>query len=134
MIDFDKYFLTECNVFLFHAEYDMLSMGGEPKLTITDSVQAYDLGDNKVRIEVSRGVQAAPGKLFSMRVVFGVLLTKNPLVANELDWSTINVAEEFKRCKKPLLNNVVSRISMLISSITSASGVVPVVTPPQLVG
>ena len=133
-MEFDKYFLSNCNVFLHHAEYDTLSLGGEPKLTVTDSINAYDVSDENVRIEISRSVSAAPGQLFSLKVVFGVLLTKNPLVIGELDWSKVNVAEEFKKAKKPLINNVVSRISMLISSITSASGVVPVVTPPQLIG
>lgn len=134
MIEFDKYFLTECNIFLHHVDYDHLSMGGEPKLTITDQIGAYDVAEDKVRIEISRSVNAAPGQLFSLRVVFGVLLTKNPLVMGELDWSQVNVAEEFKKAKKPLINNVVSRISLLISSLTSSSGVVPVITPPQLIG
>ena len=112
----------------------MLTLEGEPKLTITDSVTAYDLDEEKVRIEISRSVSAANSKLFTLRAVFGVLLRKNPLVMDELDWSTVNVAEEFKKSKKPLLNNIASRLSTVIANVTSSSGVVPVITPPQIIG
>ena len=132
-MDFDKYFLTECNVFLHHLEYDMLSLDGEPKLTVTDSASAYDVSDDKVRVEISRTVSAALGKLFTIRAVFGILLKKNPLVMNEIDWSTVNVAEELIKNRKPLVNNVASRLSMLIANVTSSSGVIPVITPPQLI-
>ena len=98
MIEFDKYFLTECNIFLHHVDYDHLSMGGEPKLTITDQIGAYDVAEDKVRIEISRSVNAAPGQLFSLRVVFGVLLTKNPLVM-ELDQS-VHQNLHFRYCRQ----------------------------------
>ena len=133
-MEFDKYFLTECNVYLHHLEYDMLTLGGEPKLMVTDSVASYDLDEEKVRIEIARSVSAANNKLFYIKAVYGIILTKNPLVINEMDWSSVNVADEFKKSKKNLMNNIASRLSMLIANVTSSSGVIPVITPPQIIG
>ena len=133
-MEFDRYFLTECNIYLHHLEYDMLSFGGEPKFTVTDGIAAYDLDEEKVRIEISRSVSAANNKLFYVKAVFGVVLRKNPLVIGEIDWSKVNVAEEFKKSKRPLMNNIGSRLSMLIANVTSSSGVIPVITPPQIIG
>lgn len=135
MIDFDRYFLKDCQIFLSHVDYDFLSppVQGENKLLIKDSVSSYDLDDDKVKIEIARSLDFGTGKLFSLTVVFGVMLTKNPFSKNEINWSTINVADEFKHSKIPLLGNITSRISLLIAEITSSYGQVPIVTPPQLI-
>lgn len=135
MFDFDRYFLKECQIFLSHLEYDFLSQPkqGENKLTIRDSVSAYDMAEDKVKIEISRSLDFGMGGVFDLRVVFGITLTKNPFSVNEIDWSQVNVAEEFKRSKAPLVGNIVSRMSMLIAQITSVAGQVPIVTPPQLI-
>lgn len=135
MIDFDRYFLKDCQIFLSHVDYDFLSppVQGENKLLIKDSVNSYNLDDDKVKIEIARSLDFGTGKLFSLTVVFGVMLTKNPFSKNEIDWSTINVADEFKHSKIPLLGNITSRISLLIAEITSSYGQVPIVTPPQLI-
>lgn len=135
MIDFDRYFLKDCQIFLSHVDYDFLSppVQGENKLLIKDSVNSYDLDDDKVKIEIARSLDFGTGKLFSLTVVFGVMLTKNPFSKNEINWSTINVADEFKHSKIPLLGNITSRISLLIAEITSSYGQVPIVTPPQLI-
>lgn len=135
MIDFDRYFLKDCQIFLSHVDYDFLSppVQSENKLLIKDSVNSYDLDDDKVKIEIARSLDFGTGKLFSLTVVFGVMLTKNPFSKNEINWSTINVADEFKHSKIPLLGNITSRISLLIAEITSSYGQVPIVTPPQLI-
>lgn len=135
MFDFDRYFLKECQIFLYHIDYDFLTQPkqGENKLTIRDSVASYNMAEDKVKIELSRSLDFGTGNIFSLKVVFGVMLTKNPFSMNEIDWSNVNVAEEFKRTKAPLIGNIMSRISVLIAQITSASGQVPIVTPPQLI-
>ncbi len=135
MFDFDRYFLKECQIYLSHVDYDFLSQPniGENKLTIRDSVASYNVSDEKVKIEFSRSLDFGTAKVFNLRVVYAVILTKNPFSIQEVDWSTINVAEEFKRAKAPLAGNIMSRVSMLIAQITSVSGQVPIVTPPQLI-
>lgn len=135
MLDFDRYFLKDCQIFLAHVDYDFLSLPiqGENKLLVKDSVTSYNLDDDKVKIEIARSLDFGTGKLFSLNVVFGVMLTKNPFSKNEIDWNTVNVADEFKHSKVPLLGNITSRISLLIAEITSSYGQVPIVTPPQLI-
>lgn len=135
MIDFDRYFLKECQIFLAHVDYDFLTLPtpGENKLTVKDRVSAYNMDDDKVKIEVARSLDFGAGKLFSLTVVFGVMLTKNPFSKKEIDWTKVNIAEEFKNSRIPLLGNITSRISLLIAEITSSFGQVPVVTPPQLI-
>lgn len=135
MLDFDRYFLKECQIFLSNVDYDFLSFPapGETKLTIKDSVASYNMADEKVKIEITRSLDFGIGKVFSLSVTFGVLLTKNPFSQSELNWDNVNIADEFKNSRVPLLGNVMSRMSMLIASITSSFGQVPVVTPPQLI-
>lgn len=135
MFDFDRYFLKECQLFLAHIDYDFLSLPtqSENKLTVKDSVSAYNLADDKVRLEISRSLDFGAGKLFSLNVVFGVILTKNPFSKDEINWSGVNLAEEFKHSNGPLLNNLTCRMSTLIAQITSSFGQIPIVTPPKLI-
>lgn len=133
MFDFDRYFLKECQIFLSHIDYDVLTLGnGGGKINVTDNIQAYPKDDSHVKIEISRSLSFPNNELFAVTVIFGVLLTKNPLSKDEVDWSTIDVCEEFKRSKVPLINGIASRISMLLAQITSSFGQNPVVTPPQM--
>ncbi len=133
MFDFDRYFLKECQIFLSHIDYDVLALGsGNGKINVTDNIQAYPKDDSHVKIELSRSLSFPEGGLFSVSVIYGVMLTKNPLSKDEIDWSTIDVCEEFKRAKVPLINGIASRISMLIAQITSSYGQNPIVTPPQM--
>lgn len=133
MFDFDRYFLKECQVFLSHIEYDVLTLGnGNNKINVTDNIQAYPKDDSHVKIEISRSLSFPDGGLFSLQVIYGILLTKNPLSKDEIDWSEVDVGAEFKRAKAPLINGIASRISMLIGQITSSYGQNPIITPPQM--
>lgn len=135
MLDFDRYFLKESQVFLSHIDYDFLSFPQQVdnKLSIKDTVGVYTLEDGKVKIEITRSLDFGAGKLFSLTVVYGILLRKNPFSENEVDWANINLAEEIKRANLPLIKNVMSKMCVLIAEITSSYGQVPVITPPQLI-
>ena len=103
------------------------------KLSIKDTIGVYNLEDGKVKIEITRSLDFGAGKLFSLTVVFGILLRKNPFSENEIDWANINLAEEIKNANLPLVKNVMSKMCVLIAEITSSYGQVPVITPPQLI-
>ncbi len=135
MLDFDRYFLKESQVFLSHIDYDFLSFPQQVdnKLSIKDTIGVYNLEDGKVKIEITRSLDFGAGKLFSLTVVFGILLRKNPFSENEIDWANINLAEEIKNANLPLIKNVMSKMCVLIAEITSSYGQVPVITPPQLI-
>ena len=135
MLDFDRYFLKESQVFLSHIDYDFLSFPQQVdnKLSIKDTIGVYNLEDGKVKIEITRSLDLGAGKLFSLTVVFGILLRKNPFSENEIDWANINLAEEIKNANLPLVKNVMSKMCVLIAEITSSYGQVPVITPPQLI-
>lgn len=135
MLDFDRYFLKESQVFLSHIDYDFLSFPQQVdnKLSIKDTIGVYNLEDGKVKIEITRSLDFGTGKLFSLTVVFGILLRKNPFSENEIDWANINLAEEIKNANLPLIKNVMSKMCVLIAEITSSYGQVPVITPPQLI-
>src|SRR5574344_1495114 len=98
MLDFDRYFLKESQVFLSHIDYDFLSFPQQVdnKLSIKDTIGVYNLEDGKVKIEITRSLDFGAGKLFSLTVVFGILLRKKPFSENEIDWANINLAEEIK--------------------------------------
>ena len=135
MLDFDRYFLKESQVFLSHIDYDFLSFPQQVdnKLSIKDTIGVYNLEDGKVKIEITRSLDFGAGKLFSLTVVFGILLRKNPFSENEIDWANINLAEEIKNANLPLVKNVMSKMGVLIAEVTSSYGQVPVITPPQLI-
>lgn len=125
------YFLPEHEYYLKNISYNRID--NPPKLTdhmlsCTDNLSASIQG-NRVRIILERGIKFDPHEFFELSISFGAELTFNEEKSAQIDWSTINLAEEFHQNGEFVLSNLVSRISLLIAQITSSFGQPPLILP-----
>lgn len=105
----------------------------ECTLNCTDSL-TVTLIDNGVRLILSRSLNFEPNALFELSVSFGAILTFDESKKNDFDWKAINLAEEFKENGEFAINNLMSRITLLIAQITSSYGQMPIILPPAMAG
>lgn len=132
MIDFGRYFLHEHQIFLDNINYEVLKLekaNGEMKLNCKDTIVAQLIDKRGVKITFNRTMTFEPEGMFFLSVTFGAMLKFNPVYYDEIMWKNIDLAGEFKQNCPHILTNLMSRTSLMISEITSASGQVPIVTP-----
>lgn len=134
MINFQEVF--EANYQYCLKEIDYRTVESDPKdnieIKIKDDIPfTCSLDDNKFKFDVRRSVLMVPTAVYQLTVSFGVTLT---ILEDAPDLSSIDWSNEFKT--NPVFENIIqgmmSRISVLISQITGASGKTPLVTPPGL--
>ena len=129
-----EYFESEHEYYLDKISYERIEQDEELEehsLTCTDNIEAELCGDS-VTITVMRTLHFEPEELFSLSVTFGAALRFNEEKRAEYDWQSINLAEEFRMNGQFVLANLMSRISLMISQITSSYGQTPLVLPPQV--
>ncbi|MBQ7728284.1 MAG: hypothetical protein IJT60_06905 [Clostridia bacterium] len=136
MIIFQQVFEDKYQFFLKDIEYTAITVG--PISEKTDVVLKDDFNynlsyeTNSFNFEVKRTVSFSPNALYRLSVTFGAKLIIRDTAAklNNVNWD-----EEFRNnpvCIN-LIQGLLSRISVLISQITSSYGQNPLVTPPSLV-
>lgn len=131
MIDFDRYFLHDRRVFLDNINYETLKTDiqqKEVKLNCKDTILAQ-VTARGVKINFNRALNFDPEGVYSLSVTFGVMLIFDPSTKDEIEWSKIDVAGEFKKSCPQLITVMMSRASLLVAEITSASGQAPLITP-----
>lgn len=136
MIDnLSSYFIPEMEIFLDSTNYSRIENGkcdnAELSLLCQDNVNVT-LNANSVRIIITRVLKFDPEILFSLSVSFGAVLKFNDK-KNEIDWKSLNLAEEFRENGNFVTSQLMSRISLLIGQITSFLGQSPLMLPPELV-
>ena len=99
-------------------------------LTCQDNIKA-DYNNESVRIILTRTLKFDPEEIFFLSVSFGAIL-KFTDKKDEYDWSSINLAEEFKDNGNFIIPQLMSRISLLIGQITSSYGQQPIILPPNI--
>jgi hypothetical protein len=90
-----------------------------------------DLYDEGVRIIIMRTLTFEPDEVFNLSVSFGAYLKFNAK-KSEHEWSSINLAEEFRSNGDFVTAQLMNRITLLIGQITSSFGQNPIITPPTL--
>ncbi len=100
-------------------------------LNCTENLFAVLDGDT-VRLTVQRALSFDPKGIFGLSVSFGAILRFNESKKNEIDWNTINLAEEFKQNGEFATTNLISRISLLIATMTSSFGQQPIILPVKM--
>lgn len=103
----------------------------EIALNCQDSISTT-VNDKGVTLLVTRKLCCDPNILFELEVSFGAELTFKQERKEEVDWKNIELADEFKRNGGILLQNMMSRISLLIGQITGSFGQMPLITPPGI--
>lgn len=133
-MEFIKYFKPQTKTALDNIRYETgkLDVKGLSKLKMNckDTVLAQLLPGG-VKINFNREVKFEPEGPFELSVTFTTVLPFEPQFADEIDWKTVDIAGEFRRSRHPMLSVMMSRASLLIAQITSASGNNPLVTPPS---
>lgn len=126
-----EYFLPEQEYYLNEVAYKKLDiLGDESILTCEDEIDAELDMQTGIRVIVTRKIYFEPESTFKIKVSFGTDLKFNPENMTEYRWDELNLAEEFKENGDFVTRNLMSRISLMISQITSSFGQQPIVTPP----
>lgn len=128
--DFNRYFLAERRIALENISYETTKPAQSEsgyKLTGRDTVVAQVVGTSGVKVTYNRTLKFDPDGPFTLSVSYAVMLVFNPGTREEVDWSTIDVAAQFRKHCAPICANISSRISLLIGEITSASGQPPMI-------
>jgi len=130
-----EYFTPVQEIFLDTITYKRLDVldgivNKEYSLSCQDNIRA-DSNNDSVRIILTRTLKFDPEELFSLSVSFGAIL-KFTDRKDEIKWSDINLAEEFKENGNFIIPQLMSRISLLIGQITSSYGQQPLILPPNI--
>ena len=131
-MEFYKYFLPSNKINLENISYETLESnlpqnGEQVKLNCKDTIVAKIM-KNGVKINLNRKVDFEPERLFVISVTFSVFLPFRAGAENEMDWSTVDVAGEFRRAGGPVITALMSKASLMIGQITAASGQNPLIT------
>ena len=129
-----EYFIPEQEYYLDKISYNRIEKTEtirEYSLNCIDNIETILQGDN-VRVIVTRTLRFDPQEIFELSVSFGVILKFKSDKMKEYDWATINLSDEFRENGQFALGNLLSRITLLISEITSSYGQPPLILPPQI--
>lgn len=127
--DFNRYFLAERRIALENVSYETqrAQAQGQLKLGVKDTILAQIVGQAGVKVTFNRTLRFEPEGPFTLSVSFGVMLVFNPGTCNEIDWQTIDVAEEFKKNCPQLVQAMMSKAALLVAEITAANGGAPII-------
>lgn len=123
--DFNRYFLAERRITLENVSYETQRpavTSGQLRLTAKDTIVAQLLGNAGVKATYNRTLSFEPDGPFTVSVSFSVMLVFNPGTRGEVDWKTVDVAEEFKKNCPQLVQTMMTKSALLIAEITNANG------------
>lgn len=101
------------------------------RINCTDRIDV-DLQEQQVKITVERTLALEPREMFEVSVSYGAVLKFKDGKKDEHDWGNINLAEEFQKNGEFVLDNLMSRMSLLIAEITASFGQTPIILPPGI--
>ena len=136
MIDFQQVFEDNYQFYLKDIDYNAITVGPvSEKISVNLKDDLNFILNREAKsfdFEVRRTVSFTPNALYQLSVTFGAKLNirENAPALTDVNWD-----EEFKTnaiCIG-LIQGLLSRISVLISQITSSYGQNPMVTPPNLI-
>lgn len=131
-----EYFLPEQQFYLHKLTYDRIVTNTDEEtssLNCSDNISVEINDRDMLKIIVTRNLFFDPDMLFKLSVAFGADIIFDPQKKGEYEWENINLAEEFREYGDFVTVNLMNRISLLISQITSSFGQMPLVLPPNIV-
>lgn len=128
------YFLPEQEYYLENVSYTRIESDSTVNGHLLNCIDQLEVSVNEehVKLKITRSLVFEPNELFELNVSFGAILKFNQKVKNEYNWNEMNLAEEFKENGDFVTVNLMTRISLLVSQITSSFGQIPIILPPQL--
>jgi hypothetical protein len=132
MLNFEKYFYQGHDLVLKHIVYQCIdsSASEEAKLICRDKLEVEDTDERRINLIFTRVLKFEPSFLYELTVSFGFSLFFVKENMHEVNWNEIDIVKELLDDQSGLLENIMSRASLLISQITSCSGYMPIITPP----
>ena len=128
--DFNRYFLAERRIVLENISYETGRIGGgarQFKLGVKDTIVAQVIAQAGVKVTYNRTLRFEPEGPFTLSVSFAVMLVFNPGTRGEIDWKTIDVADEFKKNCPALVQTMAAKAALLVGEITAANGGAPII-------
>ena len=127
--DFNRHFLAERRIMLENVSYETnrVQAQGQLKLGVKDTILAQVIAQAGVKVTFNRTLRFDPEGPFTLSVSFAVMLVFNPGTKNEIDWHTIDVAEEFKKNCPQLVQAMMAKSALLVAEITAANGGAPII-------
>ncbi len=132
--NFAECFVPEQEFYLDKISYNRIEKNEatqEYSLNCIDNLEVTVVEDN-VYLTVRRSVRFEPQEIFELTISFGVVLKIKEEKQVEYDWNSINLADEFQMNGNFVLDNIMSRISLLVAEITSSFGQNPIIVPPMI--
>ncbi|NLO09277.1 MAG: hypothetical protein GX129_05340 [Clostridiales bacterium] len=134
MFDFEKYFSLNQDLLLKQIDYKSIEVHDSPetaKLVCKDELEILKIDEEKIDLIFTRKLNFEPKCLYELTISFGFSLVFNQNNKLEVDWNKIDFVKELKDDQNVVLGNIISRVSLLISEITSCNGFIPIITPPS---
>ncbi len=128
--EFNRYFLAERRIMLENVSYETTRPAqgqGQFKLGVKDTIVAQVIAQAGVKVTYNRTLRFDPEGPFVLSVSFAVMLVFNPGTKNEIDWRTIDVADEFKKNCPVLVQQMSAKAALLVAEITNAGGGIPII-------
>ena len=115
---------------LENISYETGRIGGgarQFKLGVKDTIVAQVIAQAGVKVTYNRTLRFEPEGPFTLSVSFAVMLVFNPGTRGEIDWKTIDVADEFKKNCPALVQTMAAKAALLVGEITAANGGAPII-------
>ncbi len=128
--EFNRYFLAERRIMLENVSYETTRPAqgqGQFKLGVKDTIVAQVIPQAGVKVTYNRTLRFDPEGPFVLSVSFAVMLVFNPGTKNEIDWRTIDVADEFKKNCPMLVQQMSAKAALLVAEITNVNGGMPII-------
>ena len=126
--DFNKYFMPERHILLENVSYETgRPTPGQLKLGAKDTIIAQLALPAGVKVTFNRTLKFEPDGPFTLSVTFAVMLIFNPNTRDEVDWKTIDIAEQFKKSCPSLVSQMMAKSALLVGEITAANGGAPII-------
>jgi len=103
------------------------------KISYIDTIKELNHDNEKLTIIVTRELKFTPKNFFSLAVSYYVEHFLKDEYIGIFDWEKFDLSKEINDDIKYYSLNKMSRISLLISQITSSFGYNPIVTPPMFI-
>lgn len=128
--DFNRYFLAERRIVLDNVSYETTRPTpgtAQFKLGVKDTIVAQVMGQAGVKTTFNRMLRFDPDGPFVLSVSFAVMLVFNPGTRDEIDWHTIDLADEFKKNCPVLVQQMSAKAALVVAELTAQNGGVPII-------
>lgn len=131
----NEYFESDYDFYLDKVSYihkQKTTSTDEYKLNCNDRLEAKEISDDRLQVSVTRSLVFDPDDLYSISVTFVAVLKYKMDKKDELKSLSDDLSRDLLAYGQFFMSNIMARISLLISEITSSYGQPGVITPPAM--